>query len=120
VQPVLRAPPRVTVGAPGGTRPQEFGQWQTPVEAPPPLLRRRDLGPYSCAAALRGGRAGLIDRAVNVDSPSTAHTSTRRTFPGGTGDLSNYKNLLAEPPDHGIGAIAWRAEHEDPAARRFR
>ena len=29
--------------------------------------------------------------------------STRRTFPGTQGDLSNYKNLLDEPADHAIG-----------------
>lgn len=34
---------------------------------------------------------------------SIARTSTRRTFPGSQGDLSNYKNLRAEPADHGIG-----------------
>lgn len=30
-------------------------------------------------------------------------TSTPRTFPATQGDLSNYMNLLEEPPDHGIG-----------------
>lgn len=34
---------------------------------------------------------------------STGPTSTPRTFPATQGDLSNYMNLLEEPPDHGIG-----------------
>jgi transposase len=34
---------------------------------------------------------------------STVRTSTRRTCPAPQGDLSNYKNLRIELPDHGIG-----------------
>ena len=30
-------------------------------------------------------------------------TSTGRTFPATQGDLSNYRNLLDEPPDHAVG-----------------
>lgn len=35
--------------------------------------------------------------------PSIARTSTPRTLFAPQGDLSNYKNLLVEPGDHGIG-----------------
>lgn len=34
---------------------------------------------------------------------SIARISTRRTCPASQGDLSNYRNLHVEPPDHAIG-----------------
>ncbi|MCO4272847.1 transposase [Pseudarthrobacter sp. HLT3-5] len=47
--------------------------------------------------------AGMTDWEVSSTPRSTGPTSTPRTFPATQGDLSNYMNLLEEPPDHGIG-----------------
>ena len=71
------------------------GTADTPVTAPGIASTRR-CWPTPTMPAVSTGRSAWTRR-------SAVRTSTRRTCPGSQGDLSNYKNLRVELPDHGIG-----------------
>ncbi|MEO2130580.1 MAG: IS5 family transposase [Microbacterium sp.] len=83
--------------------PAVFGPWQTAWKW---HRRMAGDGTWDRIHALllaRADAAGKVDWSVSVDSTIARAHQHATNITRVTGASSNYKNLLAEPPDHGFG-----------------
>ena len=95
---------RYRTGIPWRDLPESFGPWQTAWKRHHRFSGDGTWDKIRTELLSQADAAGLIEWEVSVDSTvnrAHQHGTNLRSATGG--ELSNYTNLLVEPPDHAIG-----------------